>query len=316
MDTVDALQEIAIVNKVCSELDNHLGFSDKTLAEYIIHLAVANAGNVNAFQHELKDAGADFPVTVATNLHRVIMAMKQKTRQNNVESNDKKPVSQYPSLAIPNTKPVPLLDMHEEIKGGASIYNESKNDYNSEDDDRNKVTRNGRSRSRSNDRQRNKSDKNPRRSRSRSTSRNRNNRRGDSRERNQRDSRRGDSRERNQRDSRRGDSRERKAPNRNAEPELYGIYDGKISNIMDYGCFVELDGFASRKQGLVHIAQVLTVTHLLTHSPNHLLTHLLTHLGTARNGARPQRRSQAQPTSESQSDLNSWRQNVVINERS
>jgi ATP-dependent RNA helicase DHX8/PRP22 len=98
MDTVDALQEIAIVNKVCSELDNHLGFSDKTLAEYIIHLAVANAGNVNAFQHELKDAGADFPVTVATNLHRVIMAMKQKTRQNNVESNDKKPVSQYPSL--------------------------------------------------------------------------------------------------------------------------------------------------------------------------------------------------------------------------
>ena len=289
MDAVGALQEIAVVNRVCGELDNHLGFSDKTLAEFIIHLAVANEDNINAFQQELKEAGADFPVNVATNLHRIIMAMKQKAKQISVDrSNDRKPISQYPSLAIPNTKPVPLLDMHEEIISGPGAYNESKNDDHSAVDDRNnrrnKSGRNGGSRSRSNDPQRG-SDKNQRRSRSRSRSdsRNRNSRRGDSRDRNQRDSRRGnsrdrnqrdsrrgdsrdrnqrdsrrgDSRDRNQRDSRRGDSRDRKPMNKNTEPELYGIYDGKISNIMDFGCFVELDGFASRKQGLVHIGQVL-----------------------------------------------------------
>ena len=36
---LDQLQKLGLISKVCTELDNHLGFSDKTLAEYIIHLA-------------------------------------------------------------------------------------------------------------------------------------------------------------------------------------------------------------------------------------------------------------------------------------
>ena len=38
--------------------------------------------------------------------------------------------------------------------------------------------------------------------------------------------------------------------------KLYEIYNGKISNIMDFGCFVELEGVGGRREGLVHIAQV------------------------------------------------------------
>ena len=51
------------------------------------------------------------------------------------------------------------------------------------------------------------------------------------------------------------DRKEPPKPKRDAEPELYGIYDGKVSNILDFGCFVELDKFF-RKEGLVHIAQI------------------------------------------------------------
>ena len=59
-------------------------------------------------------------------------------------------------------------------------------------------------------------------------------------------------RDRNDREDNRSAKRPKAAP---TEPELYGIYDGKVSNILDFGCFVELDHF-NRKEGLVHIAQI------------------------------------------------------------
>lgn len=48
---------------------------------------------------------------------------------------------------------------------------------------------------------------------------------------------------------------------KDAQPELYGIYDGCISKVMDFGCFVELKGFpqlgiAKRQEGLVHVSQI------------------------------------------------------------
>jgi ATP-dependent RNA helicase DHX8/PRP22 len=54
------------------------------------------------------------------------------------------------------------------------------------------------------------------------------------------------------------DNRDSSSKNQQSdEPELYGIYDGKISNILDFGCFVELQvGRGKRREGLVHVAQV------------------------------------------------------------
>ena len=47
------LQRLGVVSKVCSELENHLGFSDKTLAEFIIHLAQSNSSDSAKFQKEV-----------------------------------------------------------------------------------------------------------------------------------------------------------------------------------------------------------------------------------------------------------------------
>ena len=36
---VERLQSLSLVSKICTEMDNELGLSDKTLAEFIIDLA-------------------------------------------------------------------------------------------------------------------------------------------------------------------------------------------------------------------------------------------------------------------------------------
>ena len=35
------------------------------------------------------------------------------------------------------------------------------------------------------------------------------------------------------------------------------VYDGKVTSIMQFGCFVQLEGLRGRHEGLVHISQVM-----------------------------------------------------------
>ena len=41
-----------------------------------------------------------------------------------------------------------------------------------------------------------------------------------------------------------------------SSPELWGIYQGTVSGIMDFGCFVELHGFRRKWEGLVHLNNI------------------------------------------------------------
>jgi ATP-dependent RNA helicase DHX8/PRP22 len=40
------------------------------------------------------------------------------------------------------------------------------------------------------------------------------------------------------------------------KPTLYKIYNGKVSNIKDFGCFVTLEGVSGRQEGMVHISSL------------------------------------------------------------
>ena len=40
------------------------------------------------------------------------------------------------------------------------------------------------------------------------------------------------------------------------KPEHFGVYRGRVSNVMEFGCFVELLGFRSKAEGLVHLANM------------------------------------------------------------
>jgi ATP-dependent RNA helicase DHX8/PRP22 len=314
MSELDKLQHLGLISKICAELDNHLGFSDKTLAEYIIHLGSQYKNDHKAFHKSLHDNGAEFPESFTENLLRIIMRMTgQAAVAKPKQVADMAPTVprsaaevQFPGLARPNSNPVPLEDMASEQiisliaekskaeeplkltkesersrdsdrREGRDRHENSRRDRSSSRDKRRSDTSSSRRgsspsrRDRSRDRSRDRGRDNDRRrgdgdssrgndrgrdDRDRDRDRDRNNDRdggrdgGDRGRNGDRDSNR--RREDESRDDQRDVKRPKAAP---AEPELYGIYDGKVSNILDFGCFVELDNF-NRKEGLVHIAQI------------------------------------------------------------
>eukprot|EP01135_Chromosphaera_perkinsii_P000731 Nk52_evm19s151 gene=Nk52_evmTU19s151 len=75
---LEQLERIAVVSKVCTELDNHLGISDKVLAEFIIELAMKHR-TAQAFLGALEENGADFSPQFASNLYRIIHSLKSSS---------------------------------------------------------------------------------------------------------------------------------------------------------------------------------------------------------------------------------------------
>ena len=198
------LQRIGLISKICGELDHHLGFSDKTLAEFIIHLAETNS-DVNIFHKTLAENGADFPIAFTNNLHKIIQMSKISENSMNQAKGSLMPTVprnqteiQFPALSRPNSGPVEL----EKLSNSEESWIKSL-----KQDDTNKSSNNS-------SKKRERSPPN---------------------------------------DNNRSSGNSNKVKNSNLE--LYEIYDGKISNILDFGCFVEIEGFF-RKEGLVHIAQI------------------------------------------------------------
>ena len=78
--SVSELLHLQLVSKVCAELDNHLGLSDRTLAEFIIHLAGEHASDPRGFTAALAENGAEFPAAFAESLHRLIRRISSRIR--------------------------------------------------------------------------------------------------------------------------------------------------------------------------------------------------------------------------------------------
>jgi ATP-dependent RNA helicase DHX8/PRP22 len=120
MSELDELQRLALVSKVCTELDNHLGLSDRTLAEFIIHLA-AQFPEPGPFREALAKNGAEFPGALCDNLLRLIKVMGGASSSGaNGAAKSSAPIAMqprvprneteaaFPGLAMPNVKPVEL----------------------------------------------------------------------------------------------------------------------------------------------------------------------------------------------------------------
>ncbi|KAL3928499.1 MAG: hypothetical protein SGPRY_002362 [Prymnesium sp.] len=103
MDEIEKLQYLSLVQKVCQELDHHLGLSDKTLAEFIIDLAKRHE-DLPAFRSALEENGAEFPASFASSLHTLVKKMTPKKKSLAAASS---------SRAVPptNAKPFPGLSM-------------------------------------------------------------------------------------------------------------------------------------------------------------------------------------------------------------
>ncbi|KAK9715643.1 hypothetical protein RND81_06G179000 [Saponaria officinalis] len=81
------LNYLSLVSKVCSELDSHVGTSDKVLAEFIIELG-HSCENVDQFDAELKKFGAELPDYFVKTLLIIIHAIFPPKSKDNCGSID------------------------------------------------------------------------------------------------------------------------------------------------------------------------------------------------------------------------------------
>jgi len=273
MNELRKLEHLSLVSKVCTELDNHYSMNDKDLAEFIIDLAEKNK-SIAKFKKALLDNGAEFSDSFVENLLRIIQHMKPEGTTEEESSEQEGGGSgklaylkeQLPFLSIPDEVKEKKTEEAGDVDNVMSFLESmapSKRPQDEEEehdirDEKRKKKKKKRSRSRS----RSQSRSRKRRSRSRSRSRSRG-RRSRSRERirDRRDRSRDRSRERN-RSRDRGDRRRddaRRVADRivdNSEPEQYRIYSARVQNITSFGCFVQLEGFRKKVEGLVHISQI------------------------------------------------------------
>ncbi|XP_034563460.1 ATP-dependent RNA helicase DHX8-like [Notolabrus celidotus] len=281
-DEIQRLEYLSLVSKVCTELENHLGISEKDLAEFIISLAETHP-TFEEFKAVLCQNGADFTDTLTGNLLRLIHTMRPTASTSKAHQTETKPPSErdklkvkYPALCKPDD-PVWMISPPHKDKddqqvaaaamkelemlmpsfGGPSSDNRSAQPLQGDrgrDTDRD----GGRKRSRSRERDGEASTKPKRKRVSRwsdhppSPPRD-----GDSSSNNNNkdDSNNNNNNKKDDRDSDRWCDRrvDRPLPE---EPVVGDIYVGKISSIMQFGCFVQLEGLRKRYEGLVHISEL------------------------------------------------------------
>ncbi|GFS95575.1 ATP-dependent RNA helicase DHX8 [Nephila pilipes] len=290
MEEIRKLEYLSLVSKICTELDNHLGISDKDLAEFIIDLAEKN-DTFESFKMALTDNGAEFTESFISTLLRIIKQMKPKDTplvddDEDSEKDDKSELEKlkvkFPGLALPNNdKVIKMLDEEddEEVAEAAIAELEALNprikkekadsrspDYHKEKSKHKKSKTSDKKRRYSSERHHRK-----RRSRSRSPYHERKKRysrspspRRDGRKRyrsrsrspspySKRDRRHSPDKKHHSYDKR--SEREKPLP-LPLEPVVSEIFNGKVTNIMQFGCFVQLEGLRKRWEGLVHISQL------------------------------------------------------------
>lgn len=279
MDDLESLELLSLVSRVTTELQNHLGVNEKTLAEFVIdqHL---QCKSLDEFKSSLKAVGAEFPQSLIESVDRLVVTMHPKykskrakpdeqERQHNendegVDDIEKK-ARVFKGLAVPddkapnwtkeefepedNTSTGAMDDTFAMLEGLAGKAKAEKNGYSSnrkrsrsseiEYYDRGR-SRRGRYKSRS-------------RSRSRSPSRDRYGSKHSPGSRKYPDEHREQGRygrPYNDED----DFRRPPALELDDRPVLFKIYDGRVTGIKDFGVFVNLHGTKGRVDGLVHVS--------------------------------------------------------------
>ena len=281
MDDLESLELLSLVSKVTSELQNHLGFSDKTLAEFVI-AQHSKCSSLSDFKAQLKEMDADFPRSLVESIDRLILTMhpkhkgkpkggegsKSSTGEENGLGEVEKKTRIFKGLAMPDKEP-PLVEI-EDANGDAKIgeYDETFAILESlAGNSRQLAPTNDRKRSRSpDDDGRGRRRKDLRRSRSRSYSGERHHRhrrhRSDSyddepakytngaREHSHRNGHRSSKR----RDWDDHDFKRPPAPEIDDVPKMFKVYDGTVTGVKDFGAFVNIQGVKGKVDGLVHIS--------------------------------------------------------------
>ncbi|KIJ66187.1 hypothetical protein HYDPIDRAFT_86464 [Hydnomerulius pinastri MD-312] len=236
-DDLYNLEFLSLIARITQEIDNYIGYNDKTLAEFVVSLH-DQSKTLAEFKEKLKEVGADFPDSFIDNIDRLILSLhpkhKKKSKalasgntdsQADGDGQDDKQKRLFPGLALPDREIGKDVLMKEVDDMMAQFEGVAKKKSQTDDIDERSTKRQRRDRSRSRSP--------PRRRRSPSPERGRSH---DSR----RDYRNG-GRERVQLDER---------------PIMFKIYDGRISGLKDFGAFAQLEGVTGRVEGMIHVSNI------------------------------------------------------------
>ena len=293
MDDLASLELLSLVSKVTSELQNHLGINDKTLAEFVI-AQHAKSHSLPDFKAQMDAMGADFPQSLVESVDRLILTMHPEHKGNRTKERSRphgedaaalddteRKTRIFKGLAVPDKEQEWGELEQEQMKGAAS----GKASDNALDDTfamleglagKARAAQNGnasRKRSRSPDEMDGDRDgrtNGRRRSRSRSHGRDRD-RDGDRKHRrhgyegdhgrsqnghdgSDRDRRNGHGSKRRQRQEDDDYFKRPPIPEIDDAPVIFKVYAGTVTGVKDFGAFVNLQGVKGKVDGLVHVS--------------------------------------------------------------
>lgn len=272
MDDLLNLELLSLVTKVTSELNNHVGLNDKTVAEFLIAKRLESASG-DDFRRQIEAMGGGFPPSLIESIDRLVRSMHPKFKgkaQANDDSAGKEKHSRtfeekeqlFPGLSIPDHELEPAKDAIDDALalfegleskaggGGGGDRKARKRSRSPRGEDR-KKSRRKRDTSRSTSRTR----KHSYRERSRSQDRGDEDWRDSYRP--SRKERRG--RTRNEDDYYDRDDRMNRAPEREVDdaPQLHKIYQGHVTGVKDFGAFVNIHHVRGKVDGLVHVSRIV-----------------------------------------------------------
>ncbi|GAB2291838.1 hypothetical protein Dimus_026089 [Dionaea muscipula] len=287
------LEYLSLVSKICSELETHVGTGDKVLAEFIIDMG-RDCESEDEFDSKLKENGAELPDYFVRTLLTMIHAIyPSKPNDEGKESKEgaEGGKSLFPGLSIADGKERVRklereIEMEAEERRKGEKDGEDDRSWRGKERERNGDRERGRDRDRDRDRDRGKDRERERDRRERNgdgkygrTENHRGRDDDDRRERNEdhrygrteknrgRNGDDGDDRsdvrgrgrhgyqQQDVEDGRDSGSRKNGSHYHSDEPELYMVYKGRVSRVMDTGCFVQLHDLRG-KEGLVHVSQM------------------------------------------------------------
>ena len=278
MDDLASLELLSLVSKVTSELQNHLGINDKTLAEFLIDQHEKAGGKLPNFKTALAALGAEFPNSLVESIDRLILTMHpkyMKQRQADKSTgNDMdelaaigKKAQVFKGLAVPD-RDQDWDDLDDDVPGPKEMLGGAGDETfallaglapNGKGGS-NGTNGHSRKRSRSPDRD---DYLRERRSRQKYVSKSpspheekHSRRRYDDEE---RDDRRHKHRHRDERHSHHKSRRreyDEEEPELDDHPVLYKVYDGTVTGVKDFGAFVNLRGVKGKVDGLVHVSAI------------------------------------------------------------
>ena len=268
MDDLESLEFLSLVSKVTSELQNHLGISDKTLAEFVI-AQHGKSTSLAHFKSQMEAVGAEFPGSLVESIDRLILTMhpehksKLKTQdyggdEEKLDTVEKK-TRIFKGLAVPDQQ----IDFEEDDPVGDGKEFPPANDL---DDTfamleslagKPGVTTNG-----TNSRKRSRSpaddyDETGRHLKGRRRSRSRSREKRSSGRRDGREHRHGSRHDPESNDRRQQEDRRFKrppTPKIDDSPVLFKIYDGTVTGTKPFGAFVNLQRIRGKVDGLVHVS--------------------------------------------------------------